>query len=838
MTRTHQPPAVPTQALQADAVYTGALGKTRRVEIGVTSATGRLFSALVHDRVNVSADPNLRQSLADGALTTVSDPWTGARYALALPVLVHDEALRLLALSLPESLRHQELHFRQLLLAEISTLREAIPSYVLNFKVVFGAEGLAKAEAEARALLGKAAAPDLAERARRELEERERLLAAEKQRLEAERLNLEALKARLAEQEAALRQGRVPPQQDNEPTSVVPREVFFQVARAARAEAEAVAPPREPSWGEHLGQGWELEEGKAPPAPSTPPPTPSAPPSQPSAPPSQPGAPVHRSASSELAVTDDLPRAFNRLRAGSRPYYHDLQQGQILLSYRLDERRMRAFQEQPPRLFLQYHDLEEFPLITLLLAVLGEDEVPTDDVYWPLDLRKPADLALMGQLQQRFQLRVALYGEDLKLRQVLQFQEPLELNARHLQALALQRLEQGQSLALEDALRRIEAPDYERLGSMRHNFQQQSFNDLGSPAQARLAAGIVGYWSGPETFRYLIENRSFPLAWFDVIQRRVLHAAQRFGVALSDDLRRLAVDLNLAQDELALARGLAATWAQTALGLGGVHNDMDALDTWHNWQDLIEALESMGASLDPELANLASAALKRAREYSEANQIPVELPPDVEEIVADPPTLDRAAARAPAPEPAASMPAIPGFAQVEALDRDAQRALLSDPDRRLAAAAALIARADHDAALEVLVLTEEMTDDEVETLSEIMSLFAPRMEETWLEAFTLESATITYLCGYALASIPSQRGLDALLDLAAAGSLDLSLFGEVMLAFGDGLRAALVERLRGEPAPEATHPLVSLLALWVDTHGSDTLDALRADLPNVAPLLA
>lgn len=382
---TSQPPAIPAAASASalsEPPYKGLLGKTRRVEVSVTSALGRSFSASVFDQINVTADPHLRQGLLDGSLCTVTDPWTNQRYTLAQPVLVHQEALRLLALYLPESMRHQEFAQRRALLERMEGLQETLPAYVRRFEVVFGAQELARAEARAQAALESAGSPDQVASARRDFEERERQLTVEKQRLEAERINLEALKNRLQEQEEAMRAGRVPPAPDNEPTTVVPREVFFQVARGLRqGKQEAPAAPREPSWGDDLGQGWELEgpQASGPVTEATQVST-QAPTVQPE-PPSRPGVPpVHRSSSSELAVTDDLPRTFNRLRAGSRPYYHDIQKDQLLLSYRLDEKRMDAFRDQAPFLFLQYHDLEEFPLVNILLAVLDEEGSLQDDI--------------------------------------------------------------------------------------------------------------------------------------------------------------------------------------------------------------------------------------------------------------------------------------------------------------------------------------------------------------------------------------------------------------------------------------------------------------------------
>lgn len=883
------PPPIPSVGVEPphDAAWRGPLGQTKHARLSVRGAQGQRFVALVPTQVNAQSDPPLRQALLEGALTAAQDPQTGARYALALPVLYHHEGLQLFALVLPEGLRHQDLQHKHALEEQLALCEEPLPAYVKRFAVVVGAQELLALEQEAQR---KPRGPeDTGLRLHPDPDERERRLVAEHQRLEAMRLNLEAFKARLDEQEEALtRRGKPPtPPPDNEPTVMVPRSVLSQ------------QPPPLPTalgrknrrWGDKTEQGWELDESPSssghsatlppfqPPAsqtgqhptvqlptvqlptlaaatqpsaaPLSLPPAPplarsaapsssaSGAPSKPNAPASNPSSPK-RVQANELPSSDDMPRAFNRLRAKSRPYYHDLHNGQVLLSYRLDESRLKRFSDFAPHLFLQFHDVEEFPLITLLVAALDPDGARLDDIYWPLDPRKSADRALLALLGQTFKLRVALYGEDLKLRQVLTFEEPLELNARHVLQLAEQRLEDGQGLHFDEALRRIEAPDYERLGSMRHNFHKASFETLETPGHTRLAAGIVGYWSGSQTFRYLIENRSFSLAWFDAIQKRVIHAAHRFGIALTPDLRRVAVALGLAPDEGAFVRGLAGAWTQTTLGLGHAPNDLDPLDTWHNWQDLIEGLEETDQPLDEELSNLASAALKRAQEFGQAHNIPVDIPAEVEGALLDPPTLDRSAllhSDKPLSEEGPPPPSAPGQADLRALDDESLRGLLNDPDKRLPAACTLIERGHADGALDVLVATEEMSDDEIEQLSEFLSIYAPKLEGVYLDALKLKNGTITYLCGFALASIPSHAGLGVLLDELQAGELDPNLFAEVLLAFGQPLLDPLAERLQRATPLHADHPLVRVLGAYAELASEDALDSLRAKVPEALALL-
>ena len=238
----------------AGATFHGALGRTRRETFTVTGASGDTFQAAVFTQINATESPELRALVTDGRTAEVTDPTSGARYLLALPLIYHDEALRLFALVLPDSMRHLEFDKRAELLSRLKD-EGTVPRYVREFHTVFGA-----AELSALVQLGGGDAPDLLQQ-QRQVELQARDLARERQGLQAMRLNLEGLKNKLQEQEAMLRtKGGAPPTElraaDNEPTTVVPREVFFGQASALDQGKEAEAQP----WGAGTEQGWELDE--------------------------------------------------------------------------------------------------------------------------------------------------------------------------------------------------------------------------------------------------------------------------------------------------------------------------------------------------------------------------------------------------------------------------------------------------------------------------------------------------------------------------------------------------------------------------------------------------
>lgn len=785
-------------------VYRGRLGQTLRTPMTVTSENGRTFTASVVTQVNVSSDPSLREALMDGTLTTVADPHTGRTYHLAVPVLYHDEPARLFVLVLPDALRHREFSYRKELLELLAQSGEPLADYVREFKVAFGADGLERCAEAARAQVA-GDDPEGARLAgkRRELEAWDRKLQQERRSLDALRSSLEALKSEIAARQTADRPAappRTPRRHDNEPTTVVPRAVFDSGDHGAVGADD----------------GWSLDptrgaEGTNPEVPI-----------QEFSP--NPGSPERISAG-ELRATNAVLRRFDTDRAGSRPWYHGFAGGDVVLSYRLPNERMARFGTATCRLYLQFHDLEEFPLVTVLVAATGEDGDIADDIYWPLDVRREEDRNVLARLGDAFELRLALYGEDLQLREVVAFNEPLELNALHLMGVAERRLDSTEHLAWEDALRRLEAPDYKRLGDMRHNFVQESFANLDSPAAVRLATGIVGYWSGPDLFRYLIENLSFSLGWFAAIQERVVRAAVRYGLPLSPELNQLALEMGLADTPEALCRSQVGTWSELCLGLSSHKNDLDDVEVGLVWQEHIEASEALGETFDDDVLTMATAAIKRAREHEDDDVWGASDPMSDDDV----PTIDRS-----------TLTAASRKSLLEALDADALKARLNDEDDRLIACEILLDRRDMDAFEDIMMAADGMTEAELEAISEHLVRAAPDLEDAMIDILSLDSATVSYLCGFALASIPSTKALPALLELIqdAGRAKDPELFAETLVPYGDGLLDELLPRLAKVGDDLAgNHPLMVVLREYVQVGGEPALERTRSQAPNAAGLL-
>ncbi len=198
--------------------YRGAVGSTRQSSVLVTVPDGEIIAARVYVAVDVIGDPELGQRLLsdspDRALNVVRGA-EGNPVTVNVPVVYHDPANEVLALVLPEGDRHRELEARANLYSELARdTQAAVPAYVRDFAVVFGAAGLrAHLERLAERAVGEQRAADGArdvERERQAVDRRRAELAAREQELERRASELERraneLERRASEQDRRTRE--------------------------------------------------------------------------------------------------------------------------------------------------------------------------------------------------------------------------------------------------------------------------------------------------------------------------------------------------------------------------------------------------------------------------------------------------------------------------------------------------------------------------------------------------------------------------------------------------------------------------------------------------------
>ena len=130
-------------ARSADA-YGGAFSRTRTESLHYRCPCGALFATDVHRVVNATRDPDLTAAFLAGTLARATCPTCAQRSDVQVPVVYHDETERRFVLVLPPALRHRELEERaELLVALARDAGHNLPSYVVEFTVVFGAAALA-----------------------------------------------------------------------------------------------------------------------------------------------------------------------------------------------------------------------------------------------------------------------------------------------------------------------------------------------------------------------------------------------------------------------------------------------------------------------------------------------------------------------------------------------------------------------------------------------------------------------------------------------------------------------------------------------------------------------
>lgn len=574
------------RAAETGLVFEGALGNTTRRVLQVTGSDGRAFPAPVYTCVNVSDDPELVDQIQPGEPYLVEDPVSSELFGLALALRVHDPERGIFALVVPDALRHREYALRAELLEELSASPDPLPEYVRRFDVVFGPDGLERLIDEADKPRGAqtTSVPKISEE-RAELHEertqldevRERIdreraqldqqrgelqalregLEQREQRLEAMKLNLEQARLRAAQGES--------PSTREEATQVVTDDQFIEVFEEP------------PSSEEEATQITESPLGSA-----------------------------------DVASQD----IFDDALAADLDGYIEQTSDEVCLRLRVDEARADQLSDASLEFFIQLHDIDGRPVVGLTLAALDDDAQCVASAGYPLDPESTEHGALLARLTRGARIRVLVFsGRGVRLRHA--HDSGLEENVAWIVRRAQKMLTSSTPLiSFDEAAAKFMSEEFARVGQMRHNFERDRFSVLDTPAQIKLASGIVGYWSSEEMYAYLVANRSFSISDFRVIRERVVESAVAHGIYINSPLREDALSMSLADDSADLVERLMANFAEVSVRLKT--NDLDPYDEWENWDALITFAEEVGLEPDPEVLELAERSLKRAQEFHDS----------------------------------------------------------------------------------------------------------------------------------------------------------------------------------------------------------------------------
>ena len=305
---------------------------------------------------------------------------------------------------------------------------------------------------------------------------------------------------------------------------------------------------------------------------------------------------------------------------------------------------------------------------------------------------------------------------------------------------------------------------------MGHNFDEHSFQSLQTLSEVKLAAGIVGYWSGP-VFDHLVGVRSFPLNTFRRIQERVARAAYEAGIFLKEELRQMLVhDLGLEPSEQALLATLFSRFAERSVGLKP--NNLDPLQQWDNWEELFELATLTGYSPGPELVELAQTSLKRAQEFQRAEVVMAQ---GLAAGAMDAPKLERSppgelviSKRSEATGITYFLPddaVIDQFDDLHSMSQQDLLLLLGDKNGRLEAAQLLLERFGSAVLGQVLDATHEMQAGEIAAIAKFLESLPGNLDGALVRSLESPFPSALYVAAHVLAARKNDDALGALLSI-------------------------------------------------------------------------
>lgn len=807
-------------------VFAGRLGQTSRQPVLITSDNGDSFSVELHRSINLATDPGLLDRWAAGDLHVVTDPASNTSHRMVMPIACHDPRRRVFALVIPSELRWNEFRLRQDLLEDLARETEEVPEYVRNFSVVYDLEKLRDLEsgvleatpAEVTTLTASeelAASKELARQRQQLEEEREKLRIEREQldevrsRFDREREQLDELQERVnaerAELEAVHKEQRSVADRLNEEGRAL---AAAQTGNATTEEGTQVV--TDDQFIEIVDES-ELEDSFA-----------------------------EESEVEEVAVQDVVdhvsvepsergPSQLGDLLAKGRTRAVKIVRNRVVALAQLATEEADKLLDGEPTFFIQLHDVDGYPVVGLLLAQLDERQQAVKTFGWAVDPAADGDRLILERLQKDASLVVAFYDADGKKHRAVDVRTPFASNVGWIQKRAAQMLSKTKS-TFEKAREAFTATDFESLGTMRHNFTRDSFAELDSPSQVKLAAGIVGYWSKADTFEYLVANRCFPLHHFRALQERVVRAAADAGIFLNEPLRAIALELGIARDEEALVELLTANFAEAAISIR--KNDLEPADQWENWDALLGLGDDLGVPPDPDVVELAEVSLKRAQEAEEL----VEKFENELTTVEDPRRrggrLDEliVAKRSESTGITYFLPndaVIDTFDDLATMDRADLELLLNDANGRLEAAQMLIERFGASATSKVLEAAENMSSPEVAALARFLETKAGGLEGELVRSVESGGPSAVYVAARGLARLRSTSAIPALIDAYGdpkrAG--DQERLAEALAEYGEKLMPALTRAIKRDGAQDA---LVLLLG-HIENRVPGTLSELSKD---------
>ena len=630
-------------------VYKGKLGKTRLESVLFSTPSGQITSVRVHTAVNATTDPALAERLCSGTLNWVRLPDDDELYPVPIPVIYHDETLKIFLLVLPEAFRCRELEERSAVLFKLAEDREhTIPFYVHQFDVVYGHEDLSW-------VVESAKTPHVETTPVRPPPSRY-FKNGENISLRKEHLSRKAT-------ERGERHGKrisSPPPPKKTINSTNERDVgkgtkssfpphseqvdIFDERPDARsllqADAEAILDDVDSleTWsskdknpfGDSSGPAATtpvdvvdeetLLEEKAvsdsfpelsPPSQILDPDKAGAKIIHSSAPEgdgeealentSQPDSAESANETDESAIEtvscpgEDLPEDLRHWQETDETH-HIYKDGDIVcFAARLQPDVLEAFLGTDPNVMLQLFSTPTYPLVVFTIS---SSEKPGFEQHWPIDILDEKHLDLIETLGKDFRFHLDFYDQDLSPVFRREIHVPLEENTRMIRKEATEILT---SLGSSE-------PDYSSaIDTWKSNlknewlttspdFNEKTFSDLDSPRKVKDALEILTPWLEPDRQWTLIFVQSFPNIWLRKIKNRVVKSSMEKGIWLPVVLLEWALDKGFVTSKKDLIRTCMANFSHVIFEQN--KNDLTLEEELENWKALAKEGEKKGVPLE------------------------------------------------------------------------------------------------------------------------------------------------------------------------------------------------------------------------------------------------
>jgi hypothetical protein len=854
------------QAKRAMKPYKGLWGQTRLSSVHWTTPGGRITSVRVHTSVNAGTDPGLAEQLCSGTLNWVRLPESDELHPVAVPVVYHDEPLRLFVLMLPPDFRTRELEERAALLSKIaSDSGHPVPDYVLLFRVVFGHE-------ELRLLVDAARVPHvettpvrpppdsylsreetrprtLGYASDEEAEEQDARKAKPRKKKKGKRGGKKAAAARedkprevsqaqamlQAEAEAALEGMESMGPWPGEDAEASPEEV--EAESQTRDDARQSTVPEET---ETIDRPDFAVEGG--PAEAT----------EAEAGPDAAGETAAESAEAEREeeeeeepVVEELPEELQHWHESDETQALYLKDELIYLAARLDQAQIDTFIGVDPKVMVQLHRAPTYPLAVLTLK---PPEDPSRSLFWLLDVLNESHLTILEALGKDFRLQIDLYDEDLARVVSRLIHTPLEENARMLRQKATEHLSHLGSADpdYDQAVALWQTEDYDRLGAKEHAFTQKSFEDLQTPSATGTSLKIVSWWADPERQDYLLHIASFPNVWWRKIRTRVVLKAMEFGLWLPEVLLEWTLSEGHATSRKDLLRHCLANFTQVVQDPR--QNDLDLAEEQDNWQQLIDEAEKLGVPVEPQAEELASA----ARDRTEIVQKELDQE-EWKESTTEGGDPNETSSRAAAPESVPTdldpsderfaEPFDPEFSAIQeefnSLSTDSLFERLQDKDTRVHAAIALCRRKETSSLGEIFDAIRMMTRQEVVQVLPLVASMGEPAEGHFISELASNKSFLRQGAALALGVIRSGDAIEPLTECLLTEPT--GIWREVARVLGDigqGSIMTLATRLRDANPEDRERIAWALAHVAASAAPKDPLEDLAASRDPVAASVA